>query len=231
MSSHSPKRFPIQRSLSPHPTLSRLKRVNHTVPLLTSGLSLCLLVMSTTPPFPSMNMARLSGWLSGSASNRYSGLSGSTLVPIPNLNLLPLTTATLTTLYPAGVDILLSLTVSDEDHHAQVTKNNPRGKHPIKISSNDDSTRQGSDRYIIGFKLPETSDSETQVETSSVKDNAPTSSKPKREDSGLGSGLSKRSRGKGKEVTTPNSHPARPNPTRINAKIGKVSDFCLSDVH
>jgi len=110
-------------------------------------------------------------------------------------------------------------------------EDNPRGRHPIKISSDDNSTRQGSDRYIIGFELPETSDSETQVETSSAKDDTPTGSKPKREDSGPGSGLSKRSRGKGKEVTTLNSHPAQQNPTRVNAKIGKVSDFCLSDIY
>jgi len=110
-------------------------------------------------------------------------------------------------------------------------EDNPRGKHPIKISSNDDSTRQGSNRYIIGFELPETSDSKTQVETSSAKDDTPTGSKPKCKDSGPGSGLSKRSRGKGKEVTTPNSHPAWPNLTRVNAKIGKVSNFCLSDVY
>jgi len=85
--------------------------------------------------------------------------------------------------------------------------------------------------WMFADGAPENSDRETPVEIPSDEDNAPTGSKPRREDSGPGSGSSTRLKGKGKEVMTPNSHPARPNPKKINAKIGKVSSFCLSDVY
>ena len=106
--------------------------------------------------------------------------------------------------------------------------NNLRGKTPIELSSDDNEKPKAQTPIDIssdnsGDEAPGDANRESPIDISSDEDKTPTGSKRRREDSGPDSGPSKRSKGKGKEVMTPDVHPTRPNPKKINAKLGKVT--------
>lgn len=110
---------------------------------------------------------------------------------------------------------------------------NLQGKTPIELSSDDNETLKAKTPIDISSdssedEAPKVSNRETTIEiSSSDEDDTPTGSKRKQDNNGPDAGPSKRLKGKGKEVPTPDPHPVRPYPKKISARIGKVSGSIL----